>query len=385
MSEAESDVRVPFVDLRAQYRELCAEIRAALDRVLESATFVGGREVDAFEAEFASYCGARYCAAVGNGTDALALALRAVGVGPGDRVLTVPFTFVATVEAIDHVGAQPVLVDIGDDYTIDTGAAARAIEASGARALIAVHLFGHPANLAALIPACRRRGVALIEDAAQAHGAELEIDGRWRRVGGIGDVGCFSFYPTKNLGGMGDGGAVVTPDPAVARTIRALRDHGQMKKGVPAIRGGTNSRLDALQAAVLRVKLQHLDRWNEARRAAAQRYAALLAGLPLRLPRERPGAKSVFHQYAVRLADRDRVQQRLRAWGVEARVYYPAPVHLHPAFAYLGCPEGSFPEAERCAREVLSLPLFPHITADEQAQVAEAMQQVLGSRGLGSR
>ncbi len=387
MSEASSlatsqAAPVPFVDLRAQYEELRAELRAALEQVLEAAAFVGGEEVEAFEAEFAAYCGARQCAAVGNGTDALSLALRALGVGARDRVLTVPFTFAATVEAIESVGAQPVLVDIdAGDYTIDVDAAVRAIERSGARAVIAVHLFGHPADLGRLVAVCRRRRVALIEDAAQAHGAEVQVDGRWHRVGGVGDAGCFSFYPTKNLGGMGDGGAVVTQDSSLARTIRALRDHGQFEKGVHAVPGGTNSRLDALQAAVLRVKLRHLDRWNEARRAAARHYAGLLQGLPVVLPRERPRAKSVFHQYAVLLPDRDQVRERLRVSGVEARAYYPLPVHLQPAFAHLGCREGSFPVAERCAREVLSLPLFPHITGEQQARVAEALRRALRPAG----
>lgn len=378
-------VRVPFLDLAREHAPLQEEIRAAIDRVLASSAFVGGDEVRAFEAEFAAYCGVRHCVGVANGTDALVLALRALGIGPGDAVLTTPFTFVATVEAIDLVGATPVLADIrADDFTLDPEAAAAVLATRPVKAVIAVHLYGQPADMEALAAVARAHGAALVEDAAQAQGARLRLGGQWRRAGGLGDAGCFSFYPTKNLGAFGDAGAITTDDDGLAERLRLLRDHGQAAKYRHVLRGATNSRLDGLQAAILRLKLRHLDGWNEARRRAAGRYASLLAGSALVLPRERSGAESVYHQYPVRLAGRGRVQEALAGRGVQTAVHYPAPVHLQEGYGGLGFGPGSYPVSEAVASDILSLPLFPALTAAEQGVVAEALIEALRGPACGS-
>ena len=371
-------MRVPFVDLGLPHRQLRKEIGAAIDRVIETSAFIGGEEVEGFEREFADYCGVKHCVGVGNGTDALVLALRALQVGPGDMVLTVPFTFAATVEAIDLVGATPAFVDIeADDYTIDVDAVARVLERQRVKAIIAVHLYGYPADMQPLLEVARRRGVAVVEDAAQAHGARVRIDREWRRVGGVSDVACFSFYPTKNLGAMGDAGAVTTNDDTLASRIRLLHDHGQSAKYAHTLRGGLNSRLDGLQAAILRIKLRHLDAWNDARRRAAARYAELLRDLPARLPRRREGAEPVFHQYVIRVADREAVRLGLAERGIQTGLHYPTAVHRQEAYAPLGLGAGSFPVAERCAAEVLSLPLWPEIAASQLEWVAAALRQIL--------
>ncbi len=373
--------RLPLLDLGRQHQELRGEIAEAIDRVVGAGAFIGGREVERFETEFAEYCGAGHCIGVANGTDALTLALRALQIGPGDEVITVPFTFAGTVEAIDLVGATPVLVDIDPrDYTIDVTAAARALERPRVKALIAVHLYGQPADLGALIPLARERRVAVVEDAAQAHGARLLLADGWRRAGSIGDLGCFSFYPSKNLGAMGDAGAVTTGDAELARRVRLLANHGQEKKYEHLLRGGTNSRLDALQAAVLRVKLRALDRWNAARRQAAHRYGELLRDTTAGVPQERAGAESVYHQYAVRVADRARVQASLDEEGIDTALHYPRPVHLQPAYAGLGLGAGAFPAAEAASAEVLSLPLFPHIGVEDQRRVAAAVRRATAGR-----
>lgn len=374
-------VRVPFVDLGAAHRRLRAEIAEVVGRVIESSAFIGGAEVRHFEEEFAAYCGAQHCVGVANGTDALTLALRALGVSRGDIVVTVPFTFIATVEAIDLVGATPLFVDIADaDYTIDVGAVERVLRQRRVKALIAVHLYGHPAAMEELLPLARRYGVAVVEDAAQAHGARVTIGSASRRVGGLGDVAGFSFYPTKNLGAMGDAGAVTTNDEALASRLRLLRDHGQSAKYEHACRGAMNSRLDAIQAAVLRVKLRHLDAWNAARRAAAARYGELLGEVAVRVPRERDGAESVFHQYAIRVTGRDACRQGLLERGVETGLHYPVPLHRQPAWAHLGLGAKAFPVAETAAAEVLSLPLSPDIGLEQQEWVARALREVAGTR-----
>jgi dTDP-4-amino-4,6-dideoxygalactose transaminase len=371
---------VPFLDLAREHRALDAEIREAIDSVLRGSAFVGGEVVRLFEEEFAAYCGARHCVGVANGTDALVLALRALGVGPGDAVLTVPFTFLASVEAIDLAGAEPLLVDIDErDFTIDVAAAERVLREREVKAVIAVHLYGQPADMVRLVEVARRHGAAVVEDAAQAHGARLSCDGRWRRAGSLGDIGCFSFYPTKNLGALGDAGAVTTDSAPLAERLRLLHDHGQAAKYRHVLRGATNSRLDGLQAAVLRLKLRHLDAWNEARRAAARRYESLLAGLPLRLPWVRPGAESVHHQYVVRLQGRDLVQERLGVAGIQTAIHYPVPVHLQEAYRSLGHRRGAFPASEKCAAEVLSLPLSPTLAEAQQVRVARALAEALGA------
>jgi len=387
-------MNVPITDLYPQYEELREEIDAAIARTLRTSQFIGGEEVRGFEAEFAAYCGTRFAIGVGNGTDALRLALQALDIGAGDAVLTVPFTFVATVEAIFQVGAQPVFVDIADaDFNMDVEAAERfvrerteerggrrVLQAGGAvlKAILPVHLYGLPANMTALRRLAGRYGLRVIEDAAQAVGARCWVDGQPRRAGNLGDVAGFSLFPAKNLGAMGDAGVVTTNDPAIAERVRLFADHGQSEKYVHALADGGNSRLDALQAAILRPKLRRLDAWNAARRTWARRYDERLSGLPLRLPREPEGRESVYHQYAVRVADRDRVREGLRRQGVATGVHYPIPVHRQKGFAALGHGEGSFPAAEACAREVVSLPLWAHMNETHSDAVIAALRQTCG-------
>jgi dTDP-4-amino-4,6-dideoxygalactose transaminase len=370
-------MRIPVLDLAAEYRTLRVEIDAAFARVIDGAGFIGGEEVRGFEAEFAAYLAVPHVVAVGNGTDALELALAAIGVGPGDAVLTVPFTFAAPVEAIVRAGARPVLVDIGADFTLDVDAAAAALARERIAAIIAVHLYGQPADLERLMPLARAHGAAVIEDAAQAHGAWCTVGGVRRRAGSIGDIACFSFYPTKNLGAAGDAGAIATHDRALAERVRLLANHGEQAKYEHVLPNGRNSRLDALQAAVLRVKLPHLDDWNAARRRVAQRYTAALGGLPLRVPSERAGTQAVYHQYVVRCVDRDRLQRALADRGVGTSVHYRQPLHLQPGFAGLGYGAGSFPTAERCAAEVLSLPVSPQLGDADVDAVVDAVRAAL--------
>ena len=365
---------VPILDLAAEYRSLRAAIDAAVARAIDRTAFVGGAEVSGFEAEFAAYLGAPHALGVANGTDAIEIALQALGVGPGDTVLTVPFTFAATVEAIVRCGARPLFVDIADDFTIDVAAAERAMRDQAVTAIIAVHLYGQPADLDRLLPLARRHGAALIEDAAQAHGAWCTVAGQRRRAGTVGDAGCFSFYPTKNLGAMGDAGAVVTSRDDLAARMRLIANHGDRSKYEHVIADGRNSRLDAIQAAVLRIKLPHLDAWNAARRAAADRYAAALAGLPLTLPRARAGVEHVYHQFAVRSADRDGLQRHLSERQIGTGIHYARPLHLQEGYRHLGYAPGAFPAAEAAAAEVLSLPMSPFLTAEQTAEVAAAVR-----------
>src|SRR5262245_45786021 len=370
-------MRVPLLDLAAEYRALRAEIDAALARVLDRTAFIGGDEVRAFEHEFAAYLGVGHVVGVANGTDALELALQALDIGPGDAVLTVPFTFAAPLEAIVRAGATPVLADIGEDYSIDIDAAAAVLARRPVKAIIAVHLYGHPADLDRLSALARAHGAALIEDAAQAHGAWCALGGQRRRVGSVGDVACFSFYPTKNLGAMGDAGALATNRDDVATRVRMFANHGERDKYEHVVPNGRNSRLDALQAAALRVKLPHLDGWNRARRDVAARYGAALSGLALRLPIEREGAECVYHQYVVRSAERARLQQGLAERGVGTAVHYPRALHEQEGFRHLGYPRGSLPVAERCAAEVLSLPMSPFLSAEQIAHVAASVRAVV--------
>ncbi len=369
---------VPVLDLAAEYRSLRSEIDAAVARVIDRTAFVGGDEVAGFEAEFARYLGAPHAVGVANGSDAIELALQALDVGPGDAVLTVPFTFAATVEAIVRSGAEPVFVDVADDFTIDVEATASLLATRPIKAIIAVHLYGQPADLDRLLPLARRHGAALIEDAAQAHGAWCTIAGERRRVGTIGDAGCFSFYPTKNLGAMGDAGALVTTRDDVAARVRLIANHGDQAKYEHVIPDGRNSRLDALQAAVLRVKLPHLEGWNRARRAVAARYTSGLAGLPVTPPRERPDVEHVYHQYAVRAAHRDTLRQALAERGIGTGIHYPRPLHVQDGYRRFGYAAGAFPVSERAAAEVVSLPMSPFLG---DAQVDEVIAAVRASTG----
>ncbi|HEY6361803.1 MAG TPA: DegT/DnrJ/EryC1/StrS family aminotransferase [Vicinamibacterales bacterium] len=359
---------IPFLDLRGQLAGIRPEIDTALARVLDSGQFVLGDEVAAFEREFAAYCGGGEAVAVNSGTSALHLALLAAGVGPGDEVITVPFTFIATVSAIVQTGATPRLVDIDPaHFTMDPAALEAAITPR-TRALIPVHLYGQPADMEPLLAVARRHCLVVIEDAAQAHGAEYH----GRRCGSIGDIAAFSFYPAKNLGAYGEGGAVVTTSPEYAATVRMLRDWGQARKYEHRSKG-FNCRMDAFQGAILRVKLRHLDRWTEARRTRAAFYGRLLSDSPLRLPVERAGCRHVYHLYTVRVADRDRFQACLRERGVDTGMHYPIPVHLQPAHADLGYRRGEFPESEQAAAEVLSLPMFAELTDGQVEAVAAAV------------
>jgi len=359
---------VPFVDLQAQYAAIRHEVEPAVCRVLESGHYVLGPDVAAFEREFAEYCGAGEAVAVNSGTSALHLALLAAGVGPGDEVITTPFTFVATAAAICNAGARPVFVDIRrDSMTIDPERIAAAITPR-TRALLPVHLYGQPADMDPIDDIARRRGLTVIEDAAQAHGAEY----RGRRVGTLGDFACFSFYPGKNLGACGEGGLVVARSAQQARLVRMLRDWGQERKYEHLLQG-FNFRMDAVQGAILRIKLRHLPDWTERRRAAAARYDALLAACGVETPREMAYARHVYHVYAVRSADRGGLQRTLQEEGIQTGIHYPIPVHLQPAYASLGYRAGDFPEAEAAAGEVLSLPMFPEITGEQQARVAEVL------------
>ncbi|HEX8747483.1 MAG TPA: DegT/DnrJ/EryC1/StrS family aminotransferase [Pyrinomonadaceae bacterium] len=357
---------IPFVDLQAQYRAIKEEVDAAVMRVLGNASFVLGREVAAFEESFAEYTGARHCVGVSNGTAAIQLALTACGIGAGDEVIVPANTFFATAEAVSTAGATPVFVDADPvSYTIDP----RQVEAAitpATRAIIPVHLYGQAADLDAVLEIARRRNLLVIEDAAQAHGALY----RGRRVGTFGHAAAFSFYPGKNLGAYGEGGAVVTNDEAVARKVRLLRDHGSERKYHHEIIG-YNFRLEGIQGAVLSVKLRHLERWNELRREHASRYNALLEGAGLVLPEELAYARHVYHLYVVQSEERDALQADLNGAGVQTGIHYPVPIHLQPAYAFLGHARGSFPETERQAARVLSLPMFPELTDEQMNAVAE--------------
>src|SRR5262249_28396607 len=349
--------------------QIKSEIDAAIAGVLESCQFVLGDEVAAFEEEFAAYCDARYAIAVSSGTSALHLALLAANIGPGDEVITVPFTFVATVSAICYTGARPVFVDIDPrTFNINPDAIEAAIT-DRTKAIIPVHLYGQPADMDPILEIARRRGLAVIEDACQAHGAEY----KGRRAGSLADIGCFSFYPGKNLGAYGEGGMVVTDNAEYARTIRMLRDWGAEQKYHHVLKG-YNYRLEGIQGAVLRVKLRHLETWTEARRAAAARYDRLLAGSGVATPKAMAYARHVYHIYAIRTSNRRALQDALHAQGIQTGIHYPTPVHLLPAFADLGYARGEFPYAEQAAEEVLSLPMFPELTAEECEVVARAVR-----------
>ena len=359
---------IPFVDLKAQYRAIQPEIEQAVARVLESAQFVLGPEVAAFEAEFAAYCRVPHAIAVNTGTSALHLALLAAGVGPGDEVITAPFTFVATVAAIEYAGAQAVYVDIDPEtFTLDPAKLESAITAR-TKAVVPVHLYGHPADMDPILGIARRRKLVVIEDACQAHGAEY----KGRRAGSIGDLACFSFYPGKNLGAYGEGGLVTTNDEAYDRKIRMLRDWGAERKYQHVLKG-YNYRMDGLQGAILRVKLRHLEEWTEARRSHAARYDSLLAGSALRRPQTASWARHVYHVYAVRTAARERLQESLGQHQIQTGVHYPIPVHLQPAYASPRYPAGSFPHSEQAAREVLSLPMYAELTLGQIETVCTAL------------
>lgn len=360
---------IPFVDLQAQYRALKPEIDAAVLRVFENAQFILGPAVAAFETDFAAYCHTAEAVGVNSGTSALHLALLAAGVGRGDEVITTPFTFVATAAAIEYAGARPVFVDIEPDYwTLDPSKIEAAITPR-TKAIVPVHLYGQPADMDPIRDVARRHKLVVIEDAAQAHGAEY----KGRRCGSMGEIGCFSFYPGKNLGAYGEGGAVVTNDAAIASRIRLLRSWGEEVRYEHKYRG-FNYRMDGVQGAVLGVKLRYLEQWTDARRRHAIEYGRQLRGTGVRVPVERDGCRHVYHVYVVRVDRRDDVRAQLTAAGVQTGVHYPIPVHLQPAYRDLGYVPGDFPVSERVAGEVLSLPIYPELTSEQIALVADVLR-----------
>jgi dTDP-4-amino-4,6-dideoxygalactose transaminase len=370
-----ANIWVPYLDLKAQYQSIKPEIDAAIASVLESCQFVLGPEVTEFEKEFATYCGAAECIALNSGTSALHLALLAAGVGPGNEVITVPFTFVASVAAVIYAGARPVLVDIDPrSFTMDPAAIEAAITPR-TKAILPVHLYGQPADMDPIIEVARRHGLVVIEDAAQAHGAKY----KGRPVGSIGDMACFSFYPGKNLGAYGEGGAVTTSNAEYARTIRMLRDWGQDRKYHHVLRG-YNYRMEGFQGAVLRVKLRHLEAWTEARRSVVSLYNKLLTGSGVETPTEMPWARHVYHVYTLRTDERDGMHAFLQSEGIQTGIHYPVPAHLQPAYADLGYAKGVFPRSEAAANQVLSLPLYPELSPQAVAEIAGAVKNAVANR-----
>lgn len=361
---------IPLLDLRAQYQSHRTEILEAIERVLDGMTLFLGPEQAAFEREFAAYCGAAHGVGVSNGTDALNLALRACGVGPGDEVITVSNTFIATVEAITLVGARPVFVDVDPEtYTMDCSQLAQALTPQ-TKAIMPVHLFGHAADMDPIMAFAREHGLVVIEDASQAQGATY----KGKPVGGIGDIGCFSLYYSKNLGAYGEAGVNVTNNADYATAMRTFRDHGSRVRYQHEIIG-TNARLDEIQAAVLRVKLPYLDGWNERRRQHAATYTEALRDVVEATPTAQPWAGHVYYVYVVRVAERDRVRHELEAQGVLTGVHYPIPCHLQPACASLGYARGSLPVTEAYADQILSIPLYPELTPDQIETVIGAIKQ----------
>jgi dTDP-3-amino-3,4,6-trideoxy-alpha-D-glucose transaminase len=364
--------QIPMVDLGAQYRRLHDEIDDALRSVVETTQFVRGPDCASFEVEFARYCGATHACGVANGTDALRLALWAYGVGPGDEVVTVAHTFIATAEAIVQNGARPVFVDVDPQhYTLAPEALERAITAR-TKIILPVHLYGHPADMGAILSIAARHGIPVLEDAAQAHGALW----RGQHTGSIGHAACFSFYPGKNLGAFGDAGAVVSSDAGLVARVRSLANHGAGADKFDNVRSGTNSRLDSLQAAVLRVKLRHLEDWNAERRERVAAYIETLAGVDeVGLPSESADVRSAWHLFVIRAKDRDGLRQHLSARGVTTAVHYPTPLHLQPAMSSVASSHaGDLPVTERLAREVVSLPLYPELPLTSVRRIAEEVR-----------
>ena len=382
-------MNVPLLDLKPQYAPLREEIRKVLDEVCDSQYFILGPRVEAFEKQAAAYCGVPYAVGVSSGTDAILAALMAAGVGPGDAVLTTPYSFFATAGCVARLGAVPLFADIDPaTYNLDPEQARRVLEAPPARfsgrpvkAILPVHLYGQVADMDPLLALGRAHGAAVIEDACQAIGAEYPSAAGARKAGALGLAGCFSFFPSKNLGCFGDGGLVTTSDPAFAARLKALRNHGSEVKYYHLTVGG-NFRLDAIQAAVLSVKLPHLDDWHAGRRANAAFYESAFRVTAVRTPVEAYAQAGlaiphIYNQYVVRVPDRDQVRRRLSEAGVGHEVYYPLPLHLQACFRDLGYREGDFPESERAARETLALPIFPELTESQRAAVAEAVRRAV--------
>jgi dTDP-4-amino-4,6-dideoxygalactose transaminase len=372
-------MHIPLVDLQAQYLTIKHEVLAAFEGVLEGMKLFLGPEVQAFEQEFATYCGCHYGIGVSTGTDAISLALRACNIGAGDEVITVSNTFIATVEAIALVGATPVFVDIDPDtYTIDCRKLEHALTLR-TRAILPVHLYGHPAEMQQVIEFARANNLRVIEDASQAHGATYH----GQRAGSIGDIGCFSLYYSKNLGAYGEAGICLTNDPALAEAIRTLRDHGSRERYKHEILG-VNARLDELQAAILRIKLRHLDAWNAARAAHARIYTEQLRGLLLSVPVVSPGSTHVYYVYVVQVQDRSSFRQKMEQEGISTGVHYPTPIHLQPACIQYGYSRGTLPVTEMAAEHIVSLPMYPELTSEQIQKVVNAVKEsvVLSSSSI---
>ncbi len=370
-----ANIKIPYLDLKAQYKNIKPEIDEAIARVLDSCQFVLGPDVADFERNFGAYCESSECIAVNSGTSALHLALLAAGVGPSDEVITVPFTFVASIAAVLYTGARPVLVDIDPrSFTMDPALIEAAITPR-TKAILPVHLYGQSADMDPIMEIARRHGLLVIEDAAQAHGAKYKN----RAVGSIGDMGCFSFYPGKNLGAYGEGGAVTTNNPDYAHTVRMLRDWGQERKYHHVLRG-YNYRMEGFQGAILGVKLRHLEAWTEARRRVVGMYNDLLNDCEVETPKEMPWARHVYHVYTLRVKDRDGLQAALTAQGIGSGIHYPVPAHLQPAYSDLGYARGSFPQSEKAAGEVISLPVYPEMSEDQIHGVAQALTSIEAAR-----
>jgi len=363
-------MQIPLVDLKAQYLSIKEEIDEAIQRVLNKCNFIMGDEVKIFEEELASFCSAKYAIGVSSGTDALFLSLKAINIQPGDEVITVPNTFIATTEAVTMAGGKIIFVDIDEEtFNIDTSKIESVIT-NKTRAILPVHLYGQAAYMDSIIDVAKKYNLKVIEDAAQAHGAEYKN----KRVGTLGDIGIFSFYPGKNLGAYGDAGAVVTNDPDISHKIAMLRNHGRTKKYEHEYEG-YNCRLDTLQAAILRVKLKYINSWNEARRNHASSYRKLLQNTDIILPTEQNDNKHIYHIFAVRTADRDNLLNKLKNEGIGAGIHYPIPLHLQPAYRYLGYKKGDFPITEKCAREIISLPMYPELDEGKIKKIAEVINK----------
>ncbi|MHC1696756.1 MAG: DegT/DnrJ/EryC1/StrS family aminotransferase [Geobacteraceae bacterium] len=362
--------QVPFLDLQTQYQGIRNEINQAIQQVLDDSAYISGPYVESFENDFANFCRCQHAIGTSNGTSALWMALAALGIGPGDQVITVPNTFIATAEAISFSGAQPVFVDVDErSYTMDPALLEKAITPK-TKAIIPVHLFGQSADMDPIMEIAERYKLFVIEDACQAHGAEY----KGRSAGTIGDAGCFSFYPGKNLGAYGEAGAAITGNRELAEKIRQLRDHGQTRKYHHEVIGW-NGRMDGIQGAVLSVKLKYLARWNEARRKIAEQYGRLLRGFDaLIIPVEMDYAKHVYHIYPVRVKNRDKVATRLASRGITCMIHYPVPINLQEAYRHFGLQKGSFPVSERCAEEFLSLPMYPELSGEQVEYVAQELR-----------
>jgi dTDP-4-amino-4,6-dideoxygalactose transaminase len=370
-------MEIPLVDLKTQYEDIREEILESVESVLKTTQFILGKDLSLFEGAFARYCGSEHCVGVGSGTDALHLALRALEIGRGDEVIVPANSFIATAFAVSYTGATPVFVDVSpDDFNVDVQCIEQAVN-ERTKAVVPVHLYGQPADMDGVMNVARRHGLKVVEDACQAHGASLGE----KRVGSIGDAGCFSFYPGKNLGAYGDGGAVVTDDPELAERIRLLRNYGQPKKYVHGMLG-YNSRLDTIQAAILRVKLKRLDAWNEMRRSAAGLYNQLLAGEAVTLPKENAGRRHVYHLYVIQHSDRDRLVSSLSGKGIGCGIHYPIPLHHQQPYQNARAVPDGAPVATELSGKILSLPLYPEITEERIRRVVSGIASFDG-RGTG--